>query len=208
MQMTQSIQPRKMSLADPRHLMRFMKFHAMSGTDAEKYAAISQVEHVSAATVRDSVRMVEQYRAQNSTAEMDYAIRSLVVGAIPKAKATLEGLLEATELVEITDPNTGKKRHITRPDKTTRIEGMKIVTDLVGKMQPKAPATEVNVHQTTQVQTNLSKAETMEERLRRLRRKADEYNKLPPEVAGVPEAIDRGDDADDMSDDDEEEEGE
>lgn len=198
-------QPRKMSLTDPRHLMRFMKFQAMSGTDAEKYAAISRSEHVSAATVKDSVQMVEQYRAQNSTAEMDFAIRSLVVGAIPKAKQTLEGLLDATEMVEVTDLTTGKKRHIMRPDKTTRIEGMKLVSDLVGKMQPKAAATEVNVHQTTQVQTNLSKAETMEERLRRLRKKAQEFNQLPPEVAGVPESIDRGDESDDDSGEEEDE---
>lgn len=194
------ILPRKRSLTDPRHLMRFLKKEANVPLEE-----IAKGERVSVETVRDSVRMVEQYRAQNTTSEMDFAIRSMVVGAIPRAKITLEGLLDATELVEIQDPQTGKKKHVTRPDKTTRIEAMRLVTDMIGKVQPKAPLAEVNVNQNMQV-ANLSAAETTEERLRRLRKKAQEHNQLPPEVAGVPESIDRGDEDDDGDDDDEEDE--
>jgi hypothetical protein len=40
--------------------------------------------------------------------------------------------------------------------------------------------------------------------MRRLRLKAQEHNLLPPEVAAVPDSIDRGDD----EDDDDEEDGE
>ena len=194
------ILPRKRSFRDPRHLMRFIKSEAKVPLED-----IAKAERVSIETVRDSVRMVEEYRAQNSTTEMDFAIRSMVVSAIPKAKLTLEGLLDATELVEIQDPNTGKKKHVTRPDKTTRIEAMRLVTDMIGKVQPKAPLAEVNVSQNMQV-ANLSAAETTEERLRRLRKQAAEHNLLPPEVAGVPESIDRGDKDDDGDDDDEDEE--
>jgi len=190
---------RKMSLRDPRHLMRFLKVSAkMSPED------IAKAEGVSVSTVKDSIRMIEQYQAQNSSSEMEFAIRSLVVHAIPKAKDTLDGLLDATELVEISDPNTGKKKHVTRPDKTTRIEAMRIVTSLVRESQPKGPLAEVNVNQNMQV-ANLSSAETTEERMRRLRKQAEEFNKLPPEVAGVPDSIDRGDGEDDDDEDGEDE---
>lgn len=194
-----------MSLTDPRHLMRYLKAKALSGTDGEKYAIIAKGEGVSVATVRDSVRMVDQYQAQNSTSEMEYAIRSLVVGAIPKARQTLDGLLDATELVEIQDPRTGKKKHVTRDDKTTRLEAMRIVTSLVDKVQPKGPMVEVNNTQSVQV-ANLSAAETTEERMERLRKLAEAHNQLPPEVAAVPMSIDR--DLDPEDEDDADDEGE
>jgi glycine cleavage system H lipoate-binding protein len=193
---------RKMSLSDPRHLMRHLKFQAMSGSDAEKYEALAKSEKVSIQAVRDSVRMVETYRVQNTNVEMELAIRNLVISAVPKAKETLDGLLEAMELVEISDPVTGKKKHIKRPDKTTRIEAMKIVTDLVSKVQPKGPLVEVNNTNKVQI-ANLSAAETTEERLRRLRKQAEEHNQLPPEVAAVPMTIDRDYEPDEGDEDDE-----
>lgn len=195
-------QPRKMSLTDPRHLMRFLKSQAKMSLED-----IAKAEGVSVATVRDSIRMVEQYQAQSSTAEMDFAIRHMVRTIVPKAGETLEGLLGATELVTYKDPKTGKEKLREREDKTTRIEAVKIVAELVKNVQPKAPATEVNVNQTTQV-ANLSAAETTEERMRRLRKMAAEHNQLPPEVAGVPESIDKGDQDDDSYEDEEEESGE
>ena len=197
----------KMSLRNPRHLMRFIKATALSGTDAEKYAIIAKGEGVSVTTVRDSVEMVRQYQAQNSTAEMEYAIRSLVVGAIPKAKQTLDGLLDATELVEIKNPKTGKTEIKTREDKTTRLEAMRIVTSLVDKVQPKGPMVEVTNNQHVQV-ANLSAAETTEERLRRLRKQQSEANLLPPEVAAVPVSIDREYEPEDDGDADDEGEDE
>jgi hypothetical protein len=106
-------------------------------------------------------------------------------------------------LVEIKDPKTGQTTLTTRIDKTTRIEALRIVRDVVGHVQPKVAATEVNVHQTNQV-ANLSTAETTEERMARLRKLADEHNLLPAEVSGVPESVDKGEEDDDEEDEDEE----
>ena len=115
------------------------------------------------------------------------------------------------ELVEVTDEKTGKKRVKKMADKTTRLEAMKIVNTMVASMQPKGAAVEVNVSQTNQT-ANLGSAETMEERLARLRKKAAEHNLLPPAVVGVPEVIDAGgsildgEEGDYVDDDDEEDE--
>lgn len=179
------------NLRNPVHLMRWMKAQAkMTPED------IATAERVSVATVKDSIRMVEQYQAQSSTAEMEFAIRHMIVRVVPKAGDTLSGLLDATELVTYKDPKTGKEKLREREDKTTRIEALKIVTELVKNSQPKGPMVEVNTHQTTQI-ANMSAAETTEERLRRLRKSAHEFNLLPPEVAGVPTAIDKGEEPDD-----------
>ena len=122
------------------------------------------------------------------------------------------GLLEATELVEINDTNTGKKRIVKQEDKTTRLEANRIVKDIIVSKQPKGPIAEVNVHQTNQV-ANLSTAETTEERMDRLRKKAAAENLLPAEVAAVPGYLDRDEEppedgkenADDEEGDDDEE---
>ena len=189
------------SLANPRHLMRYLKAQAMGGTEAEKLAAIAKSEGVSAATVKQSVCQVDRYYKQNSNPQMEVAIRSLVISAIPLAQQSLSGLLMATELVEMPDSRTGKKKIVKREDKTTRLEANRLVKDLIVAVQPKGPAVELNVSQTNQV-ANLSTAETTEERFRRLREKAKEFNQLPPETVGVPENIDR----DEEEDDDEEDE--
>lgn len=183
---------------DPRHLLRFLKNEANMSV-----AQIAKSEGVSVQAVKDSIRMVERYRARNSAVQMEFEVRDLVVSMIPRAKRTLRGLLDATEQVEMVDPRTSQKRLVSRPDKTTRVEGMRLVADLIGKLQPKAPLTEVNVNQTNQV-ANLSSAETPEERFRRLRKQQQQFNALPPEVAGVPTVIDRGV----AEEDDEDEEGE
>lgn len=196
------------NLSDPRHLMRFLKAEALSGTEAEKVAAIAKAEGVSAATVRESIRTISRYRAQNSTLELDLAIRDLAISAVPKAKETLQGLLGAMEMVEVPDQKTGGKKVIQVEDKTTRIEAMRLVNQLIANLQPKQAPVEVNVSQTNQVATNLSSAETMEERLRRLRRQATEHNLLPPEVSAVPDAVDAGGSIIDAEDDDDEGEDE
>jgi len=195
-----AIVPKRRSLEDPRHLMRFLK-HQAKMTPKE----IARSENVSETTVKQSISLVERYQAQNSTGEMEFAIRNFVIGTIPKAKKTLEGLLDATELVEVKDPTTGKTKLMTREDKTTRIEALRIVRDVIGHVQPKVPTTEVNVNQTNQI-ANLSTAETTEERLARLRKLADEAYQLPPEVAGVPSNVDKGEDDDDGEDEEEEDE--
>lgn len=188
---------RRRSLTDPRHLLRFLKNEAHIPVED-----IAKTERVSVRTVRDSIEMVEGYRTQNSTAEVDFAIRSLIIGAMPQAGETLDGLLTATELVEDGDAKTGRKRRIRQEDKTTRLEALRVVTQLVGTIQPKGPAVVANLTQTNQTAV-ISSAEGYEERLRRLRQRAQEHNALPPEVTAVPVSVDQ-----EMDDDDGEEEDE
>ena len=54
----------------------------------------------------------------------------------------------------------------------------------------------------------MGRAETVEERMKRLRKQAQEHNLLPAQTAAVPDYIDAGEDApeDDGDDDDEEDE--
>lgn len=194
----------KASLANPVHLMRYMKYQALPGSHEERIAALAKTEKVSVNQVKQSIRRIEMYRAGTTSAEMEFAVRDIVVSAAPKAKQTLIGLMDATELVEITDPKTNRKKVVKQPDKTTRIEGVRLMNDLIGKMQPKGPLVEVNNTQTNQV-ANLSAAETTEERMSRLRKQAQEHNLLPPEVAAVPAHIDQDMDVEDDDEEDEEE---
>jgi hypothetical protein len=189
---------------DPRHLVRFLRHEAGMSSQA-----IAKAERVSLQTVEESIKHVERYRANSSSQQMDFAVRDMVVGIMPTAKQTMLGMLTAMRLEEIPDRLTGKMKVVRRPDKNTRLEGLRIVADLVGKMQPKAPMAEVNVSQNVQV-ANLSSAETPEERFRRLRRQQQEFNALPPEVAAVPRSIDSGapEDEEGVDEEDEDEEGE
>jgi RNase P protein component len=195
----------KVKIEDPKHLIRFLKYEA-AGADEAAIALIAKEEKVSAAVVRNSVTRVASFRQSNTSAEMDLAIRDLVISTIPQAKATLQGLLTATELVETKVGNTGRTKVVSVPDKTTRLEAMKVVNQLVASLQPKQAPVQVAVNQTNQMAATLGKGETPEERMRRLRERAKEYNALPPEIAGVPDHIDSGEDADDYDDDEEEEE--
>ena len=192
---------------DPRHLMRFMKFQALTGSDAERIAAIAKSERVSQNAVRASIRTIQQYRGINDKNEREYLFTNYLNEVMPVAKESIVGLLTATELVEIGDPKVGKTKIVEQPDKTTRLEANRIVKDLVVGMQPRSPIAEVNVNQTNQV-ANLSNAETTEERMDRLRKKAAEANLLPAEVAAVPGYLDRDEEPDgDDDEDDEEEDG-
>jgi hypothetical protein len=182
--------------------MRFMKKQA--GMDE---AAIARAEGVALSTVRQSIQQVETYRSKNSGVEMELAIRDLVISSIPVAKQTLQGLLTAMEKVEEVDPKTGKKRIVNQEDKTTRLEAMRIMNQTLAAVQPKAPLIEQTISQTNQV-ANLSGAETTEERLRRLRKRAEEHNLLPAEVAAVPQHIDEGYEEGELIDEDDEEEDE
>lgn len=190
------------SLADPRHLMRFLKREA-GNTELD----IAKSEGVSVQTVRHSLRAVETYRNANSGIEMDLAVRSVVIETAPRFKQTISRLLDAQEFVTMKDPKTGKDKVFEVDDKTTQTEAARVYKELVIGLQPKQAPVEVNVNQTTQI-ANLSKAETTEERLRRLRAKAAEANLLPPEVAAVPASLDRDEDDDDGDDEEEDEEDE
>ena len=181
---------RKHSLADPRHLMRFLRSQT-PGTTLEE---IAKSEGVSVATVRDSINQIDAYNKVNSSGQVELAIRSMMIPITQQARETIIGLLTATEHVEMPDPRTGKKKIVKQEDKTTRLEAGRLVKDLIVGMQPKGPAVELNVNQTNQT-ANISTAETVEERMRRLRKQAQEHNLLAPEVAGVPQYIDEGMDA-------------
>jgi len=186
---------------DPRHLLRWLKAQAVGGSGDVAARAVAKAERVSVETVKASIREVDAYRSRNDRVEFDYAIRDFVISTIPQAKATLNGLLAATELVEIKNEKTGKVRVEKMEDKTTRLEALRVLNSLVGNLQPKSPIVEVNNTQTNQVAQIASGTETTEDRLRRLRKQAAQHRLKPPEVAAVPEYLDEGGSAADEDDD-------
>lgn len=196
---------RRKGTRDPRHLMRYLK--AKAGITPQE---IAKSEHVTLRRVRDSIKEIEAYEHQNSDGQLQLAVRDLVISTIPTAKDTINGLLTATTTIERVNAKTGLKEFVKVEDKTTRLEGARLVKDLVIGMQPKQPAVAVNVNQTNQT-ANIGTAETLEERMRRLRSKAQAHNLLPPEVSAVPVSIDQkiqDDDGYDGDEDEEEEDGE
>lgn len=195
------------NMRDPRHLMRFVKFQALTGTDAERLKAIAKSEGVAVDTIKDSVRQIQLYREQNATLNVDLRINESILRVMPAFEDSMAGLLTATELVEMPDGNTGKKKIVKQDDKTTRLEASRIVKDIIVAKQPKQPMAEINVSQTNQVAT-LSVAETTEERMDRLRKRAAEENLLPAETAAVPGYLDRDEDPPNSEDDEDDEEDE
>jgi hypothetical protein len=185
----------KRGKTDARHLMRYIKSKVMDP------AAIAKAEHVTLATVMESIRSIEVYEQQNTEGQMQLAVRDLVISTIPQAKETINGLLTSTELVMKKNLKTGKDEYVTVEDKTTRLEGARLVRDLIVGLQPKGPGVVVNANQTNQT-ANIGSAETYEERLRRLREKVKEFNLLPAEVTAVPDSIDAPDNDDDGDGDD------
>lgn len=188
----------RQDLRDGRHLIRFLRNQA--GADVK---ALAKAEGVSVDTIQRSINQIETYRKKNTPVEMELAIRDLVISTVPEAKAAIAGLLAATEVVEVKDLRTGKIRYRTVDDKTTRLEAMRLIKDLIIGLQPKGPPVEVNVNQTNQVAQLTEGVETNEERMERLRAKIRAQNALPPEIAGVPASIDE--DGDDEGDDEEDE---
>ena len=197
------------NMRDPRHLMRLVKFRALTGTDAERIAAIAKSEGVSKETIKASVRQMEAYSEQNKSVNVDLRINESILKVMPAFEEGMAGLLTATELIEVPDGNTGNKKVVKQDDKTTRLEASRIVKDIIVAKQPKGPLVEVNANQTNQVM-NLSAAETYEERLARLRKQAQEANMLPAEVIALPESLDNNEGLaesyDDVGDEESEEE--
>jgi hypothetical protein len=187
--------------------MRFVKFKALTGSDAERLKAIAKSEGVSVATVKDSVRQIETYNQQNESGRVELRLNEAVLKVMPAFESSMVGLLEATELVEISDDKTGKKKTITQDDKTTRLEASKIVKDIIVAKQPKVPMVEVNQNNSNQVAV-LSTAETQEERMDRLRKRAAAENLLPAEVAAVPGYLDRDEEPEEDGDEEEEDDAE
>jgi hypothetical protein len=194
--MTTPLSKRSGGMRDARHLMRYLK--AKAGVDP---IAIAKSEHVSLATVKDSIDSIERYEQQNTEGQLQLAVRDLVISTIPQAKETLNGLLTATEVVMKKNLKTGKDEYVTVEDKTTRLEGTRLVRDLVIGMQPKTPMVAIQNNQTNQTSVPIGSAETYEERLRRLRAKAKDFNLLPAEVSAVPDSVDSPDEEDDDEDD-------
>ena len=182
---------------DARHLMRYLQSKA--GVSPE---TIAQAEHISLKVVKQSIRDMERYESANSEGQLSLAVRDLIISTLPQAKATLEGLLEATNTIERPNAKTGGKDYIKEPDKITRLEALKVLNGMVMSTQPKVPMLQQNITQTNQTAV-LSSAETPEERIRRLRKQASEHNLLPPVVAAVPKFIDEGIKPDDYGDDEE-----
>jgi hypothetical protein len=188
----------KRGKTDARHLMRYIKSKVMDPV------AIAKAEHVSLATVMESIKSIEMYEQQNTEGQMQLAVRDLVISTIPQAKETINGLLTSTELVMKKNLKTGKDEYVTVEDKTTRLEGARLVRDLIVGLQPKGPGVAVQVNNNNQPTVQMGSAETVEERMKRLRAQALAHNLLPAETAAVPDYIDAGDNAPDDDDDDEE----
>jgi len=195
--------PVGVNLSDPRHLMRFLK-RERGDTDQD----IAAEEHVSVATVRNSIKEVRIFRQVNSQTEMDIAIRNVVIETAPKMKRTLDRLLNAKNIVRVKNSKTGKEEDIQVDDKSTQLDASRVVKELMIGLQPKSPVAVVNNNQQNNNATVvMSKAETTEERLARLRKKAAEANLLPAETAAVPDHLDRDETPEDNDDDLDEEEG-
>ena len=195
---------RKSLMDDPRHLMRWLKAQAVGGSPEEAAKAVAKSEGISLKTAQQSIVEVEAYRKKNDRTEFDYAIRDFVISTMPQAKETLNNLLAATELVEVKNNKTGKTEIVKMDDKVTQLEAQRIFKDVLIGLQPKGPLVENNFNPVNQI-ANMSSAETYEERLSRLRKKAQEHNLLPPEVTAVPKEIDAGSsEEDDDGEDDEE----
>lgn len=194
----------RLNMRDPRHMMRLLRYQSLTGSEAERIAAIAKSEGVSRETIKQSVRQAEMYTKQNERHQVDLSINNAIRSVMPRFEESMAGLLLATELVEVKDANTGRTKVVREVDKTTRLEANRIVKDIIVGTQPKGPIAEVNVNQTTQV-ANLSSAETTEERMDRLRKKAAEANLIPAEIAAVPEHIDRDEEPDEDDEDEEEE---
>jgi len=181
---------RKSIMDDPRHLMRWLKSQAVGGSPEEAAKAVAKAEGVTVQTAKQSIQAVEAYRATFDKDRFDLATRKYLMSMMQKSEEYLGDLMGATELVEMPNAKTGKKEVVVMPDKTTRLEAQRVFKDILVGMQPKTPQVEVNVAQTNQT-ANLGSAETMEERLERLRHKAQEANLLPAEVIAVPDRIDK-----------------
>jgi hypothetical protein len=153
--------------------------------------------------VKESIREMEAIEMLNSEGQISLAVRDMVRKTIPLVGETVNGLLTATNIVEIKNPKTGLMEPTVQPDKITRIEAVKLVRGMYEATLPKTPAVEVKVNQSNTNQTAvLSSCETTEERIRRLKKQAAEFNLLPPLVTGTPVAIDKGFDPDDEGNDD------
>lgn len=195
---------RKSLMDDPRHLMRWLKAQAVGGSPEEAAKAVAKSEGISLKTAQQSIVEVEAYRKKNDRTEFDYAIRDFVISTMPQAKETLNNLLAATELVEVKNNKTGKTEIVKMDDKVTQLEAQRIFKDVLIGLQPKVPLVENNFNPVNQI-ANIGSSETTEERMRRLRQKAQEHNMIPPEVVGVPKYLDEGTSLEDEEDDDEEE---
>lgn len=183
------------SRIDARHLMRYLQSKA--GVDP---ATIAEAEHVTIKTVKESIREMERYESVNSEGQLSLAVRHMILNAMPRVSETIDSLLTATNTVERPNAKTGGQTTVYEIDKITRLEALKVMKGFIETTQPKVPMIQQSISQTNQTAV-LSSAETPEERMRRLRAKAQEHNLLPPEVAAVPKHIDLGIKPDEYGDD-------
>ncbi len=186
-------------IRDARHLMRYLKAKARNGD----LKAIAKEEGVSVETIRDSVRNIEAYETMNGDGQLKLAVNGLLMNLFPQTENTISGLLNATTITSVKNHKTGEMENVLVEDKTTRLEAGRLMKDLISVTQPKAPQVAIQNNQTNQV-AQIGSAETYEERLDRLRKKAAEHNLLPAEVAAVPRSIDLGEEDDDEPGDDDE----
>ena len=174
----------KKSTRDARHLMRYLKFKASGSIET-----IAKEERISPETVRQSVRQIEMYETMNGDGQLKLAVSDLIMSIIPEAKSTINGLLNATTITSIKNSKTGLMEDVLVEDKTTRLEAGRLVKDLISVTQPKVPQVAIQNNQNMPVAT-MSLHENNEERMRRLRKQAQDYNLLPAEVAAVPTYLD------------------
>ena len=197
--MGQDIRRRNQS-AEALHLIRYAQFSASQGSDEERISLVAKQNGVSIQSVRTSIRKVQESKIRCSTEMMETSIRDVVVSTMPALRDTIERMLSAKQIIEVPDARTGRRKAIEVDDKTVQLEAVKASISLISAVQPKAPPVAVNVNQNNL--TSLSSAETMEERMSRLRRQAEEENRRPPEIAGVPDSIDRDEYPDEDEDED------
>src|ERR1700761_7397866 len=159
---------------DTKHLFRFLQHQ--SGKTIEE---IAKSEKVNPSEIQKSIEDLLVYQEQNTQLRLELAMRDMIIQSIPEAQEALNGLLKATTIVSVKDQNTGQIKDIEVPDKVTRLEGVRMVKDFFSSTLPKTPGVAVQVNNGQQgASTMVGRAETNEERMRRIRAKQMEHNLL------------------------------
>jgi hypothetical protein len=178
--MASNIQPRKESpiaIAEARHYLRFIR--SERGDSLED---IAKEDGISVAMVEKSIRKVQIQKAIFTSENTQDTIRRMLVENSGKASKALGTALTAKKYVRKQDKE-GKTKYVPVDDIEVQMEGLKAFKGIAEVVQPKAGGSVVNVKQVNQTAavTNI-RGNGYEERMDEIRRKAADFNKLPPTI--------------------------
>jgi len=204
---SRDIAPRRESavtVAEAKHMMRFLRSER-----GEKPEDIARQEGVSVQIVEKSIRRVQIQKAMLSSDNTLEALRGIIVRNTNHAsKAIANGLTAKKYVARDKRGKDGKVKttYVAIPDIEAQTEAFKAFRGLAEAIQPKGGGISVNVkqnNQTAAMVTNV-RGNGFEERLEMLRKRQEEFNQLPAEVAVSPAEDDDIIDAEEDDGDDEE----